>query len=289
MITGGSGFIGRNLVEQFADRYEILAPSHHELDLLDGDAVRAYLCAHRPDAVVHSATKPGHRNAADPTGLVEANTRMFFNLAGDAELCPRMVFLGTGAVYDMRHYLPMMSEGYFGAHIPPDETGFSKYVIAKYIEGVDHVVELRPFGVFGKYEDYAIRFISNAICKTICDLPVTLRQNRRFSYIWVDDLVQVVEHFLTSERKLPAYNVTPDETLELLELAELVVRVSGKKLPIVVGEPRLGVEYTGSNDRLKREMPGLRFTRAADAVERLFSWYSGHRDLIDRSALLIDR
>ena len=121
---------------------------------------------------------------------------MFFNLAGDEELCPRMVFLGTGAVYDMRHYEPLMPEEYFGDHVPADETGFSKYVIAKYAEKADHVVELRPFGVFGKYEDYAIRFISNAICKTLFDLPVTLRQNRRFSYVWIDDLVRVVEHFM---------------------------------------------------------------------------------------------
>jgi len=289
MIAGGSGFIGRNLVERFTERYDIVAPSHRELDLTDGDAVRAYLRLNRPDVIIHAATKPGHRNATDPTGLVEANTRMFFNLAGDADLCPRMVFLGTGAAYDMRYYVPLMPEEYFGTHIPPDETGFSKYVIAKYIERVDHVIELRPFGVFGKYEDYAIRFISNAICKTLFDLPVTLRQNRRFSYIWIDDLVQVVEHFMTAERSLPAYNVAPDETFELLELAELVVRVSGKDLPVAVAQPGMGVEYTGANGRLKREMPDLRFTPTQRAIEHLFAWYSERRDSIDRSALLADR
>ena len=289
LITGGSGFIGRNLVEQFGPRYEVLAPSHRELDLTDGDAVRAYLRAHRPDAVVHAATKPGHRNAADPTGLVEANTKMFFNLAGDPVLCPRMVFLSTGAVYDMRHYVPLMPEEYFDAHIPPDETGFSKYVIAKYAEQVDHVVELRPFGVFGKYEDYAIRFISNAICKTLFDLPVTLRQNRRFSYVWIDDLVRVVEHFMLAESSATAFNVTPDDTHELLELAELVVAVSGKELPILVAEPGMGPEYSGANGRLRREMPDLDFTPMRIAVERLFAWYSENRDSIDRTALLQDR
>jgi len=289
LITGGSGFIGRNLVERFTGRYEVLAPSHHELDLIDGDAVRAYLRAHRPHAIVHSATKPGHRNAADPTGLVEANTKMFFNLAGDEDLCPRMVFLGTGAAYDMRHYEPLMPEEYFGVHVPPDETGFSKYVIGKYAEKAEHVIELRPFGVFGKYEDYAIRFISNAICKTLFDLPVTLRQNRRFSYVWIDDLVEVVEHFMSCERSLSAYNVTPDETNELLGLARLVVEISGKDLPIVCSEPGIGTEYTGANDRLRREMPDLRFTSTRDAVQRLFTWYSEHRDSIDGSLLLVDR
>ena len=62
-------------------------------------------------------------------------------------------------------------------------------------------MELRLFGVFGRHEDYAIRFISNAICKTLFDLPITLRQNRTFSYLYVDDLGPIVE-------RCPASNAT---------------------------------------------------------------------------------
>ena len=39
-------------------------------------------------------------------------------------------------------------------------------------------VELRPFGVYGPGEDYAIRFISNACCKALLGMPVTLRRDR---------------------------------------------------------------------------------------------------------------
>lgn len=36
LLTGGSGFIGRNLRESFlASKYDISAPAHSELDLLD--------------------------------------------------------------------------------------------------------------------------------------------------------------------------------------------------------------------------------------------------------------
>jgi putative flippase GtrA len=41
LITGGSGFIGRNLAEQFASTYKVSAPSSAELDLLnEQDAAR---------------------------------------------------------------------------------------------------------------------------------------------------------------------------------------------------------------------------------------------------------
>ena len=289
LVTGGSGFIGRNLVESLAGRYEVLAPSHAELDLLDDVAVRDTLADFRPDAVVNCATKPGHRNAADPTGLVEANTRMFFNLARDPELCPRLVHLGTGAIYDQRFYEPMMPEEYFDRHVPVDETGYSKYVIAKYAELSDHVIELRPFGVFGPQEDYAIRFISNAICKALFDLPVTLRQNRRFSYVWIDDLVAAVEHFATCERTHAAYNVTPDHAVGLLDVAKMVVEVSGKEVPVVVGAPGMGMEYSGDNSRLKAEMPDLRLTPLREAIERLYAWYAARAGQLDRALLLVDK
>jgi UDP-glucose 4-epimerase len=289
LITGGSGFIGRNIVESLAGRHDVLAPTHDQLDLMDDVAVRETLRSFRPDAVVNCATRPGHRNAADPTGLVEANTRMFFNLARDPGLCPRLVHLGTGAVYDQRFYEPLMPEEYFDRHVPVDETGYSKYIIAKYAEASDHVIELRPFGVFGPWEDYAIRFISNAICKTLFDMPVTLRQDRCFSYVWIGDLVATVEHFAMCERTYAAYNVTPDAAVSLLDIANMVVEVSAGNVPVVVGAPGMGVEYSGDNSRLRAEMPALRLTSVHEAVERLYSWYAARVSELDPTLLLVDK
>lgn len=38
-ITGAGGFIGRNLVESFKDKYNLLIPHRKDLDLLDEKAV----------------------------------------------------------------------------------------------------------------------------------------------------------------------------------------------------------------------------------------------------------
>ncbi|MGV8083278.1 MAG: NAD-dependent epimerase/dehydratase family protein [Coriobacteriia bacterium] len=290
LITGGSGFIGQTLVPALARLgHEVFAPSHAELDLLDSEAVRDWLAQKRPDVVVHSATKPGHRNAKDTTRLVESNERMYFNLARDPELCPRMIFLGSGAVYDQDHYEKRMPEMYFDTHVPSDDHGFSKYVIAKHIESRPGITELRLFGIFGPYEDYAIRFISNAICKTLFGLPVTLRRNRRLDYLYVDDLVPVVSHFIDNDGSYPAYNVTPDVTSELLELANLVVRISGMDLPVLVAEEGMGTEYSGDNTRLHAEIPELRFTPIEDSVERLYEWYRERRGFLDCAKLLYDK
>ena len=294
MVTGGGGFIGRNLVEYLRRSHEVFAPTHAELDLTDPGALGAWFAAHDVDVVVHGAVRPGHRNASDPSRQLWTNLRMFFGLMGNADRLRRLVFLSSGAVYDIARPLDRVVEEELGHSLPADEHGLSKYAIAKYLEqvhgtGVADVVELRLFGVFGRYEDYAIRFVSNAICKCLFDLPITLRQNRTFSYLYVNDLGPIVERFLTAPHAEAAYNVVPDWTDDLFDLAERVKARSGKDLPVIVGSPGSGLPYCGSNGRLRREIGDVRFTPVGVAVDALYDWYGANLAAIDRSALLIDR
>lgn len=55
LITGGSGFLGCRLAYYLRDRFELLLPSHGELNVSREEAVRAYIEEHQPDVVVHCA------------------------------------------------------------------------------------------------------------------------------------------------------------------------------------------------------------------------------------------
>lgn len=290
LLTGGSGFIGRNILESYlADEHTFYAPRHNELDLLDENAVRGFFSTHDIDIVIHGAVRPGHRNAADRSGQLFHNTRMFFNIARNADRFNKLIFIGSGLVYDLRHYVPKMKEEYFDANVPADEGGFSKYITAKYIEKTDNIVELRIFGVFGRYEDYAIRFISNAICKTLYDLPITIRQNRRFDYIYIEDLMPILDYFIHHNTTCKSYNVTPDHAVELKQLAETVRAVSGKDVPIIIAQDGMGIEYSGDNRRLREEIPSLTFKPLDEAIRELTLWYEKNIHAMNRALLLTDK
>jgi UDP-glucose 4-epimerase len=289
LLTGGSGFIGKNILETMRGSHAFIAPGHRELDLLDENAVEAFFQAHDVDVVVHSAVKPGHRNAKDPTNLFYEDTRMFFNLMRCSSLYKKMIVLSSGAAYDIRCDLRKVSEDFFGRHVPADEHGFFRYVSGKYIELAENIVELRIFSIFGKYEDYSIRFISNAICKAVYDLPITLRQNRLFDYLYVNDFAPVLDYFIQNNPRHRAYNVTPDQAIELYGVAQKIRAISGKDLPILVGKAGTGLSYSGDNGRLREEIPNLSFTPIDNALKELYDWYSDNSQLVNRDFLLYDK
>ena len=55
LITGSSGFLGSRLAYYLKEKYELLLPSHAELNVSREEAVRAYMEEHRPDVVIHCA------------------------------------------------------------------------------------------------------------------------------------------------------------------------------------------------------------------------------------------
>lgn len=288
LLTGGSGFIGRNLIEQLQSKYNILSPPHKELELLDQNSVREYFKKNKIDVVIHSATAPAHRKIKETKDIAYKNLRIFFNIARNSQLFSKMIFLGSGAEYGTQAEVSNARESDFDRIVPEDEHGFSKYICSKYIEQADNIINLRLFGIFGKYEDYQIRFISNAICKALFDLPITLNQNRKFSYLFIDDLGPIVEYFIENKAKHKIYNILPSEKTELLALAEQVKQISGKNLEIKVKNPGLGKEYTGNNDRLRGEIRDLTITPLRKAIEELYGWYEKHIEDIERPLLLID-
>ncbi len=287
LITGGSGFIGRNLAEQLASTYQVSAPSSAELDLLNEQALREYLSAHRFDVIVHAATTRSNRGLGAPPDMLDRNCRMFFNLARNQGQFGKMIHFGSGAEYDKTGLPAKVKEEYFDTRVPTDLYGFSKYICAKYTERSERLLDLRLFAVFGAYEDYTVRFISNACCRALKGLPIVLRQDIVFDYLYVKDLVKLTMWFIENNARQKVYNVCTGRPVALTELARVISRVSGRNPNVSVLTEGTGPEYSADNSRMLAEMGGYQFWDLEDAIRDLYAWYERHEG-IDVESLRFD-
>ena len=291
LITGGSGFIGRNLAEQLAGKYEVSAPTSAELDLLNQHDVRKYLKTRPFDVILHTATTRYNRRLTPPPDLLDRNCRMFFNLVRNQGQFGKMIHFGSGAEYDKTGLPSRVKEDYFDTRVPTDPYGFSKYICAKYIERSERLVELRLFAVFGPHEDYAVRFISNACCRALKGLPIVLRQDIVFDYLYIKDLVKLTIWFIENDARHKAYNACNGRPVAISELARLIARisaqVSGRNPNVSVLTEGLGPEYSADNSRMLTEMGGYRFWDLEDSIRDLYAWYE-RNDEIDVESLRFD-
>jgi len=286
LIIGSSGFIGRNLVENFPNKYNLLLPKHKELELTDEKAVEDYFKKNQIDIVVHGANIGGTRKTLNLKNTASINLRMFFNLIRCNNYYKKMIFFGSGAEYDKRNDLIKVKESDFNNSIPAGEYGFYKYICSRFIEKTENIVSLRLFGIYGKYEDYEIRFISNAICKMLFDLPITINQNVFFDYLYINDLVRIIDYFIQHKPKHKFYNVGCGQPIDLLSIAKIILKISRKKLPVKILKPGLNNEYTCNTSRLLEEIPNFKYTVFEKSIKELINYYQSILPTLNKESLL---
>jgi nucleoside-diphosphate-sugar epimerase len=281
LITGSSGFIGKNMVEYFREDYHVLAPTHQELDLLSQEDVDNYFRDNQIDYVIHGANVGGNRTADDGPDVVEINLRMFFNICENSERFKKMIHFGSGAEYSKENMPPKVRESEFGKFIPKDHYGFSKYLISKYIEKADNIYCLRLFGVFGPGEDYRYKFISNSIVKNLLEMPIVIMQNVFFDWMYIEDLLRITDYFLKNEPSPNTYNVTSGKTTDLLSIARKINELSDFESDITVVNPGLNREYSGENTALLDEIGDFQFLKMEDSLRKLMDYYKSIYHTLD--------
>jgi nucleoside-diphosphate-sugar epimerase len=182
LVTGGSGFVGLNVLQLLLERGEqvvnlSLAPppaaagrlfaslpgTLHSVtgDVCDADAVEAVFAAHRPTRVLHGAviTAGPERERRDPAGIVAVNLQGTLTVLEAARRhgAARVVYPSSGSVYgDSAFSAPVLEED---VTLPQPVTlyGISKYAAERAalryrtLHGLD-VVAARLGIVFGRWE-----------------------------------------------------------------------------------------------------------------------------------------
>lgn len=289
LLIGANGFIGKHLREHLVKNsaYTLLAPDSQTLNITNEASVDRYINTTKPDIIINCANRGGGRDSGNEN-IVHENLRMFFNIVKHSDKVSKIIHFGSGAEYSKHKPIVDVKEEEANITMPLDEYGFYKSVCSKFIEKSDNNLNLRIFGCYGEYENYEFKFISNAIVKNLLHLPITINKNVFFDYIYVNDLVKIVEHFLHYESNHRIYNLTTGKKVDLITLAHLINETSDFTSEIKVINDGLNYEYTSNNSRLLNEINTFEFASHREAIIQMRNYYASILDTIDREKIEAD-
>lgn len=132
-VAGHKGMVGSAITRRLLARGEVLLTrTRSELDLADQAAVRAFMQAERPDAVVLAAAKVGgiHANNTYPAEFIYENLMMECNVIHQAFQAGvrRLLFLGSSCIYPREAVQPMAERALLTGVLEPTN---EPYAIAK--------------------------------------------------------------------------------------------------------------------------------------------------------------
>lgn len=254
LFTGGTGFVGKNIIPLLKEKYEVIDPTRQELNLRDTGAVYKYVKNGNFDVIVHGANPNPVKNAQcdEAAKMFEDSMRIFMNFYKVSDLCEKLLYLGSGAEFSKTLDMINIKEEEVRRSLPEDVYGCSKYIMNELAHASKNIYNLRLFACYGPY-DHESKFITHCIRCCLNNEPITIRQNCYFDYIHVYDLAKIIEFAIENDLKYHDYNVASGKRYSLKEIAEKVKKAMNSSQPVILLAEGWNKEYTADISRLNSE------------------------------------
>lgn len=285
-ITGGTGFIGRWMLETFLEANQRFALNARATVLTRQPATFRNACPHIAD---HPAITPLHgdvRNFDFPDGefyfvihaTLEGNRRTLDFAASHG--ARRFLLLSSGAVYgdqpDDRSHIPETCLA-----LPQTAYGRDKQaaeaLCAAYSSSDLECVIARPFTLVGPHLPLDGRFaVGNFLRDAMAAQPIVIRGHPATtrSYLYAADLAIWLWTILARAVPLRPYNVGSDQAISMAALAEEVASVIHPGLPLLQFETASPPNRYVPAIRRANEELGLRPTTSLrDAIRKTAEWH----------------
>jgi UDP-N-acetylglucosamine 4-epimerase len=308
LITGGAGFIGSNLVDYLlhygAGEVRVLDnlsngsmenlkdhENHPNFEFIEGDIRDSATCLKAVkgvDYVSHQAALGSvPRSIKDPITSNDVNISGFLNMleaSRQSESLKRFIYAASSSTYGDSKELPKQ-EGKEGNPLSP--YAVTKLVNELYADVYSkvygfHTIGLRYFNVFGPKQSFDNPYA--AVIPIFCNCFIKNEQpiingdgetSRDFTY--VENAVQAnVKALLHNDlNKHEVFNVACGEQTSLLEIIDILGRVTGKNMVVKHGPERPGdVKHSLANISKLKDVLGYEPTiYFEEGLKKVYEWY----------------
>ena len=297
LVTGASGFVGRNLVGELRARgcRSILCPSSSELNLTIQDQVARYFDRHRPQIVLHLAGLVGGIgvNKSRPAEFFYENAMMSILLN---HFCyksgvEKLVSLAAGCGYPKNIPVPFTEDDFWNGF--PDENSYG-YSLAKknlivgawaYKEQYNfpHTV-LIPANLYGPHDNFnletshvvpaLIRKFIEASKDNLSEVEVWGTGSATREFLYVDDTVKAIIDAIYCPDVGP-FNLGTGVETPVVELVEIISRLTNFRGKIKWdksrpdGQPRRFYDMS----KFKESFGYVPQTTLTEGLSKTIGWY----------------
>lgn len=249
-VAGHRGMVGSAIVRRLqAGGYtHIITRSRSELDLLNQQAVHAFLQTEKPDYIFIAAAKVGgiQANNIYRADFIYQNLMIEANLIHGAHLAgvQRLMFLGSSCIYPKFAPQPMPEDCLLTGALEPTNEPYAIAKIAgiKMCEAYNHqygreYVSVMPTNLYGINDNYdlnnshvlpaLIRKAHEAKLRGDKELIVWGTGTPKREFLYADDLADACAYLMEKAYSDALVNIGSGTDVTIRELAETVVRVVG--------------------------------------------------------------
>lgn len=255
LLTGASGFVGKNLAETLSLRFgDLLTPSSADLDLLNKDAVHDYLATNRPDMVIHAAGRVGgiQANIQNPASFLVENTQMGFNLL----MCAKslrvawVLNMGSSCMYPRNATNPLQEVSLLSGELEPTNEGYAlaKISVAKLGDYLSDdgfccktMIPSNLYGPHDHFDEETGHLIPSLISRLIKSKAAGLSEITlwgsglvRREFMYISDLVDAVVFCIKHFEQLPGhFNCGLGRDYTIREYYEVLMGLLGYEAELV--------------------------------------------------------
>ena len=262
VITGASGFVGKNLSNYLQrKKYNVQPLSLRTPQWKEGINPSA-------DAIIHLAGKAHDtKNTSDASGYFKVNTELtkeLFDLFLNSEVNDFFYFSSVKAVADVVE--DVLTEDVDGNPITPygqSKLKAEEYILSQPLPKGKRVFIIRPCMIHGPGNKGNLNLLYNVVKKGI-PWPLSAYDNKR-SFLSINNLSYLIEQMLKSTTiESGVYNFADDAALSTNELVTLIAKTSGKKPKLWRISKSLIDSVAKIGDKIKLPLNSERLTKLTE-------------------------